>query len=155
MRTGIVVSVVLLGALLGGPAAAASGWRDVGGRGDAGDATAREVYRDNLVGCVARMRGCDRSRLSQEDRDYLVYEMRDQRFDAETVRQVVDVRMAAYGRPVAVVQGRATGPRYPAARADAAPSGGGIGSASNVIGLGKGLADIGGEIVRQIAAPSR
>lgn len=58
----------------------------------------REAYHDNLVACIGRSARCDRSALVKDDRDYLVYEMRSQRFDPVTVAQVADVRMEAYDR---------------------------------------------------------
>lgn len=152
MRNALFLAAALAAAAAAGPASAAPGWREPGG--DPGTETARQVYRDNLVGCLSRLRACNRDRLSREDRDYLVYEMRDQRFDADTVRQVADVRMTVYGGPVALVQGRGTGTRYPQARPEPARASSDQGG-SGIIGLGKGLADIGGELVRQIAAPSR
>ena len=154
MSRRIVLTAAFLALAFVGPAGATGSWNE----GDGGRAAvAREVYRDNLIGCLSRLASCDRGRLSQEDRDYLAYEMRDQRFDRDTVRQVADVRMTIYGRGVIAVTGRSTGSRYPESGIQPARSGNG--AAGGVIGLGrgvpdlKGLAEMGGELVRRIAVP--
>jgi hypothetical protein len=146
----IMLTVTLLATLGAIPVQAATGWRETD---DARSASARDVYRDNLVGCIGRLAGCDRSRLSQEDRDYLTYEMRDQRFAPDMVRQVADVRMEIYGKGVVPVMGRSTGNRYPETRVEPARASGGSG-ASGVIGLGKGLGELGGELMKRISIPA-
>ena len=164
-RTLIALSLLAVACAPAAGAAAAydaSAW----GPGAAGSASARDVYRDNLVGCISRLKTCERSRLSQEDRDYLTYEMRDQRFAPDVVQQVADVRMEIYGKPVPTVQGRATGTRYPAARPDPAPAqGGGViglsGGQPASAGLGDALgnlgnlAEMGGQLVKAMATQQR
>lgn len=118
-----------------GPAPSATAWN--GGS---------DTYRANLLSCVARSGPCDRGLLSQDDRDYLTYEMRSQRFDRRTAEQVVDVRMEYYGREVPVIQGHATGTRYPSTTPASAPAEGG-----GIIGLRDGASADLGKLVPALA----
>ena len=90
-------------------------------------------YEANLTRCIARSGRCDTSSLSKIDRDYLTYEMKDQRFDQKTVRQVVAVRMEYYGQEVPVIRGHSSGTRYPADPVPSAPSAGG--GEGGIVGL--------------------
>jgi hypothetical protein len=142
-RLSFLSAAALLGASLATPSFASSA------PNSAWDA--KSIYRQNLVDCIGRARTCDKARLSQDDRDYLTYEMKEQRFDKLVVQQVADVRMQIYGGPVPVIHGNATGPRY-ASGAPSAPAERSARSSnanSQVIGLTKlglpeGLAQVGG-----------
>ncbi len=135
--------LVGLAMLAAGPALAAAG---AGASSPTAWNGGFDTYRANLMSCVARSGPCDRGLLSKDDRDYLTYEMKGQRFDRRTAEQVVDVRMEYYGREVPVIRGHATGTRYPDVAPAAAPSEGG-----GIIGLRDGASADLGKLVPALA----
>jgi hypothetical protein len=68
----------------------------------------RETYQRNLTACVTRTASCDRAALSQADRNYLRYEMGEQRFGVRDAEDVVSVRMEGYEHAPATIVGKVT-----------------------------------------------
>lgn len=52
-----------------------------------------QEYRRHLARCIERRAGCNPANLAQQDRDYLRYELRRQRFSSAQAREIVDARL--------------------------------------------------------------
>lgn len=81
---------ILLGSLLLAPLPAASA-ESVTGYGP--KQLERDSYRANLVACIEGNRRCERGSLSLADREYLLYELGDQRLARDVIEEVADVRL--------------------------------------------------------------
>ena len=113
----------------------------------------RASYRANLTACVSRERSCRKRDLSQEDREYLAWEMKDQVFDPVTVRQVVDVRMTIYGKHLRPVIGQATGPRYSPSSPEPSSAPASTETTGNqILGLTRDVARIAGPMIQRLGA---